>query len=143
MATAELDVWTAISNILQNNAGLISFIPDGTGKARVRDAGNIPSGYQMPYVVLGEDASSPKDTFAKDGQDILATIHLWSAYKGKYEVLRLHNLVHSALNNQPLILTSNRCISCLYDTGEVIEDDSTGVNLMHHTGRYRVITEEL
>jgi len=143
MATSELDVWRAIGNELQNDPGLIAFIPDGTtGKARVRDMGNIPTGFQMPYIELGETSCIPQDTFDKDGQHVVATIHLWSAKKGKYEVLQLHNLVHSALNNKKLTLTANVCIICLFDSGEVVEDDSTGVNLMHHTGRYRVDTQE-
>lgn len=143
MATSEIEVWTAIGLKLQNDTALIAFIPDDNGKARVRDMGNIPSGFQMPYIELGENSCIPQDTFSKQGQHVLATIHLWSAKKGKYEVLQLHNLVHSALNNQKLTLTNNRCINCLYDSGEVIEDDSTGVNLLHHTGRYRIDTQEL
>jgi len=143
MATSEVDVWAAIATLLQNNAGLISFIPDDNGKARVRDMNNIPTGYTMPYVALGETSSITQDTWSNEGQHIVATLHLWSAHKGKYEILQLHNLVHSALHGKTLSLTNYRCIDCLYDTGELIEDDSTGVNLMHYTERYRIDTEEL
>lgn len=143
MATSEVEVWTAITDKLQNDPGLIAFAPDGTGKARVRDMNNIPSGYTMPYVALGETSSITQDTWSNEGQHIVATLHLWSAYKGKYEILQLHNLVHSALHGKTLILTTNRSIGCLYDSGELVEDDSTGVNLMHYTERYRIDTEEL
>lgn len=143
MATSELEVWTAIAALLQNDASLIAFIPDGSGKARVRDLNNIPLDFAFPYVTLGETVSTTQDTFDKDGQHVVATLHLWSAKKGKYEVLQLHNLVHSALNNKILSLTNNRCIACLYDTGELVVDDSTGVNLMHYTERYRIDTEEV
>ena len=143
MATSEVEVWTAIASLLQNDADLISFIPDGSGKARVRDMNNIPLDYTFPYVVLGETSSVRQDTFSKKGQHIVATIHLWSAHKGKYEVLRLHNLTHSALDGANLILTNNRSIDCTYDGGELVKDDSEGVNLMHYTERYRIDTEEL
>jgi hypothetical protein len=143
MATSEVEVWIAITAILQNNAALIAFIPDGSGLSRVRDMNNIPLDYPFPYVALGESNSVTEDTFSKEGQQLVATLHLWSAKKGKYEVLQLHNLVHSALHKANLILTSNHSISCLYDTGELLEDDTTGVNLMHYTERYRINTEEL
>lgn len=143
MATSEVDVWTAIATTLQNNAGLIAFIPDGSGLARVRDMNNIPLDYTFPYVTLGETSSMTQDTFSNEGQHIVATLHLWSAKKGKYEVLQLHNLVHSALHKANLSLTNNHNIACLYDTGELVEDDSTGVNLMHYTERYRIDTEEM
>lgn len=143
MATSEVEVWTAITDILQNNAALIAFIPDGSGLARVRDMNNIPLDYPFPYVALGETNSATQDTWSNEGQHIVATLHLWSAKKGKYEVLQLHNLVHSALHGQMLTLTNYRSSPCLYDTGELVEDDSTGVNLMHYTERYRFDTEEL
>jgi hypothetical protein len=143
MATSEVEVWSAIASKLQNDAALIAFIPDGSGKARVRDLNNIPLDFPMPYVALGETSSVTQDTFTKQGQHIVATLHLWSAKKGKYEVLQLHNLVHSALNRANLSLTTFRCIDCIYDSGQLIEDDSTGVNLMHYTERYRIDTEEL
>lgn len=142
MATSEVEVWTAIATTLQNNANLISFIPDGSGKSRVRDMNNIPLDFAFPYVALGETSSVTQDTFTKQGQHIVATIHLWSNKKGKYEVLQLHNLVHSALHKANLSLTNNRSIDCLYDSGELVEDDSTGVNLMHYTERYRIDTQE-
>jgi len=143
MATSEVEVWTAIAIILQNNANLIAFIPDDNGKSRVRDMNNTPLNFPFPYVELGETNSVTQDTFSNQGQQLVATLHLWSAKKGKYEVLQLHNLVHSALHKANLTLITYRSISCLYDSGELIEDDSTGVNLMHYTERYRVNTEEL
>jgi hypothetical protein len=143
MATSELEVWAAIATTLQNDVALIAFIPDGSGKSRVRDINNIPSGYTFPYVALGETSSITQDTWSNEGQHIVATLHLWSAKKGKYEILQLHNLVHSALHDKNLTLTNYRSSPCLYDSGELVEDDSTGVNLMHYTERYRLDTEEL
>jgi len=144
MATSELEVWTAIYSVLKNNAGLIALLPYSDGKTAVFDDNNVPLGLNPPYLVLGTSISTPDNTFIKKGLHVVATIDGWSEYKGKEQVLKMRDAVFNALDYASLSLGSNfRCISCLYDSGQLIPDNSTSINKWHMTDRYRIGTEAI
>src|SRR5260370_12178228 len=147
--TSEGLVWDAIYLALRTNAGMIALLPYTDGKAAVFDENNVPIGLSPPYVILGESVSTPKNVFGKKGLDVVATIHGWSGYLGKQEILSMHDAVFSALddglggNSPKLTLLGGvlRAISCDYDNGQILPDDTSAINKWHMTDRYRVLTE--
>lgn len=149
--TSEGLVWDAIYLALRNDAGMIALLPYSDGKAAVFDANNVPIGLRPPYIELGETVSTPKNVFGKKGLDVVATIHGWSEYQGKQEILAMHDAVFNALDdglgaNPPtLILLGGifRSIACLYDSGQIIPDNTSSINKWHMTDRYRILTEAI
>lgn len=145
MATSESLVWDAIYSILRNNAGCIAVCPYSDGFTAVFDDNNVPLNLTPPYFVLGESVSTPKNVFGKKGLDLLVSIHGWSEYHGKQEILAMHDAVFAALDYVTLTLAGGTFtdISCLYDNGQIIPDDSTNILKWHMTDRYRIITEAI
>jgi hypothetical protein len=150
MITSEGYVWDAIYAVLRNDAGMIASFPYTDGLAAVFDDNNVPLGLTPPYFVLGPSVSVPKNVQGKKGQDILATIDGWSEYKGKQEILKMHDTVFNALddaqNGSPVLTLLGgmyRSISCLFDNGQIIPDDSTNILKWHMTDRYRIWTEAI
>ncbi|SRR6266550_2114954 len=151
MSTSESEVWDAIYAALRNDAGMIALLPYSDGKASVFDGNNIPNGLTPPYIELGETVSTPANVFGKKGQDVVATIHGWSEFKGKDEILKMRDAVFNALDdglgdNPPKLTLLGgvfRSIDCSYDNGQIIQDSTTNINKWHMTDRYRVLTEAI
>jgi|ERR1700726_4142055 len=148
--TSEGLVWDAIYAVLRNDAGLIALIPYSDGKAAVFDDNNVPNGLTPPYIVLGETVSTPKNVFGKKGLDMVATIHGWSEFKGKDEILRMHDSVFNALDDgqssTPTLTLAGgvfRSIACLYDSGQTLPDDTTNILKWHMSDKYRILTEAI
>src|SRR5260370_37515888 len=97
--TSEGLVWDAIYLALRNDAGCIAVFPYSDGKAAVFDETNVPVGLNPPYIVLGESVSTPANVFGKKGQDVVATIHGWSEYQGKTEILKMHDAIFNVLDD--------------------------------------------
>ncbi|HEX9502879.1 MAG TPA: DUF3168 domain-containing protein [Patescibacteria group bacterium] len=148
--TSEGLVWDAIYLALRNDAGCIAVFPYSDGKAAVFDENNVPVGLNPPYIVLGESVSTPANVFGKKGQDVVATIHGWSEYQGKTEILKMHDAIFNVLDDGqsgPPTLTLLggvfRSIACLYDNGQILPDNTSNINKWHMTDRYRVLTEAI
>jgi len=149
--TSEGLVWDAIYLALRIDAGMIALLPYSDGKAAVFDENNVPIGLTPPYIVLGESVSTPKYVFGKKGLDVVATIHGWSEFKGKTEILAMHDAVFNALddglggNSPKLTLSGNvfRTFACSYDNGQILSDNTSSINKWHMTDRYRVLTEAI
>jgi len=48
----------------------------------VFDAAGVPEAQAMPYVTIGYFDSGPFRTFAKNGEDLQATLHVWTRTRG-------------------------------------------------------------
>jgi len=150
MITSEGFVWDAIYAVLRNDAGMIASFPYSDGKAAVFDENNVPIGLTPPYLVLGESMTTTGNVFGKKGQNVLVTLHGWSEYKGKLEIEKMRDTIFNALDdgqgvNPALMLAGGvyRAISCLFDNGQIIVDDTANILKWHLTDRYRVLTEAI
>jgi len=150
MITSEGYIWDAIYAVLRNDAGMIASFPYSDGKAAVFDENNVPIGLTPPYVVLGESVTTTSNVFSKKGQEVVATLHGWSEYKGKQEILKMRDTIFNALDDglgtTPVLTLLGgvyRSIVCLYDNGQIIVDDTTNILKWHLTDRYRVLTEAI
>lgn len=63
---------------------------------------DVPQGQAFPYVVIGEDVTTPGPLIDIDSEEIDTTIHVWSRYAGKMEAKELMATVKAALHDQPL-----------------------------------------
>jgi len=147
MGNSEGPVWDAIFLALRTNANLITLFPYSDGKTAAFEINNVPPGLSPPYMTLGETVSTPKNVFGKKGLEVVATIHGWSEYKGKDEILKMHDAVFDALDDgqtgtPKLVLSGGvfRAMYCNYDSGQTIPDDTTNINKWHMTDRYRIGT---
>lgn len=148
--TSEGYVIDAIYAVLRNDLGMIASFPYSDGKAAVFDDNNVPINLSPPYLVIGETVTTTQNVFGKKGQNVLVTLHGWSEYKGKEEILKMRDTIFNALDDgqgtTPTLTLSGgvyRSISCLFDNGQIIADDTTNILKWHLTDRYRVLTEEI
>lgn len=63
---------------------------------------DVPQGQAFPYVVIGEDVTTPGALIDIDSEEIDATLHVWSRYAGRKEAKELMAAVKAALHDQPL-----------------------------------------
>lgn len=81
----------------------------------------VPEGQPYPYVTLGEDTATDTSTFSTVGQEVTATLHTWSQYKGFSEVKNLHSLVLKAMTS-PLVVNGWTCSFLMVDLESSIRD---------------------
>lgn len=148
--TSEGYVIDAIYSVLRNDPGMIASFPYSDGKSAVFDGNNVPIGLNPPYLVIGETVTTPQNVFGKKGQNVLVTLHGWSEYKGKQEILKMRDTIFNALDDgqatSPTLTLSGgvyRSISCLFDNGQIISDNTTNIEKWHLTDRYRILTEAI
>ncbi|MCK4957750.1 MAG: DUF3168 domain-containing protein [Planctomycetes bacterium] len=108
---------------------------DGNVNAPVFD--NVPENQAAPYIVIGDDTSTPHDADLQTGFDMTLTIHSWSTYRGKKEVKALMGEVYNLLNRAPLAVTGYTVIDIMSEYGQTFLD-SDGVT-RHGVQRFRIL----
>lgn len=125
-------VQTAVYARLTSDAALTARATGG-----VHD-GEAPQGAAMPYIVIGEATETRADVFGRRGWSDTLTIHIWSRYPGRMEVLDTLQLIDAALR-EPLTLTGHTAARLKREFGEVIYDPD---GARHVPARYRITTWE-
>lgn len=95
MRTALFDLQKALFQRFTNDAALSSKVG-----GRIYDA--VPENTPYPYVNIGEPTNRPFDTKSSFGENIVLSIHCWSAYQGKKEAFEILNLILQSLSGPPL-----------------------------------------
>jgi len=103
---------------------------------------NFPKNVSMPYIIAGEiEGRDWSDKFAP-GQEIVATIHVWSSYPGKKEVAEIMDEILQALYLEPLSLgEAFRAVCQSLDLSEIIVDID-GIT-RHGILKFRYLIEEV
>lgn len=109
------------------------------------DVPDLPDGMpdsDFPYIVIGEDVANPWDTDDQLANTVLITLHVFSRYQGKKECKEIMADIYTALNRQAanLSATGYRFVDCLYDFGEVIDEDDGATR--HGVCRYKILIEK-
>ena len=112
------------------------------------DVPGLPDGQptaNFPYVVIGEDVSSPYDTDDVLGSVVIITLHTYTrgdAAQGKKLAKTIMGEIYTALNRQAANLTADgyRFVDCLFDFAEVIDEDDGATR--HGVCRYNVTIEK-
>jgi hypothetical protein len=145
----------AIYTLLRNSTGLIAVSHDSDNKALVYPLNGVPNSLMPPYTVLSRlesignplKTSSFGETGPKWAMELLLTLDTWSLYDGGLIIDQMHDAIREALNgkesNITALITGHTCTYCLFDTNNVLEDNSTSIKLLHGVERYMLRTEEI
>lgn len=93
---------------LPNNAlhkALIKFLRENV-KAAVYDY--VPDEITLPYITLGAINVQDKSTKLDDMTHLTVQIHLWSSYKGRYEINVLAENIINLLSDNQLNMAEDR-----------------------------------
>ena len=102
---------------------------------------DFPENMSMPYIIVGEiEGRDWSDKFVP-GQEIVASIHVWSKYPGKKEVAEIMDEILQALSLEPLSLgEAFRAVCQSLDLSEIIVDID-GIT-RHGILKFRYLIEE-
>lgn len=95
----------------------------------------------MPYVVMGEMTMRPWDDKFEHGQEVTSTMHVWSSYPGRKEVLEITDKIVKALSREELSFGERfKAVFSSLDSVNVIIDID-GVT-RHAVVSYRYLIEQ-
>lgn len=138
--TALWDTQLFVMSQLEQEPGLMDLIGNRLEDGGGDDSLANDSSQQYPYIVIGEFASRPWDTFRRKGRTIQVTLHIYSNEHGYRETSDILLRVERALHHAPAELReSHHIVSC------TLEDDVLQVetrHIRHYVARYRILTQE-
>lgn len=117
-------------------AAIYQALSEAPGMPPVYD--NVPQDAAFPYVVIGDDISTPFDDDCGVGANTLVTIHVWSVYRGRQEVKNIMALIYAALQRVQLPLSNGYTVTCNFDWQHSMLDPD-GVT-RHGIIRFRLLT---
>ncbi len=100
-----------------------------------------PQSAAYPYVVMGEITAVDWSAKGEPGQEVLSTLHFWSTYDGKKEVLEMYDGVLQAITRAELDLAPNFRAFGYFDNWNLIIDID-GIT-RHGILRVRYLIEEV
>lgn len=105
------------------------------------DAAGLPEAQAMPYVTIGWFDSSPAlRTMGKNGEEVLASIHVWTqkrGFKSGNDILKRLNML---FGDNALTVTGYSIARSLFERSQNVADPDTDVE--HIVATYRVIMGE-
>lgn len=106
---------------------LISFLRRDV-ECRVYDY--VPEDAVLPFVTLGNINAEDKSTKSDDIIHMTVQIHIWSNYKGRYEINRLAEKIINALSEHQLDLSEDDFVSTAQgvDFYESYPEEDSGYN---------------
>jgi hypothetical protein len=106
---------------------LIAFLRRDVG-CRVYDY--VPEDAALPFVTLGNINAEDKSTKSDDIVHLTVQIHIWSNYKGRYEINRLAEKIINALSEHQLDLSEDDFVSTAQgvDFYESYPEEDSGYN---------------
>lgn len=120
-------------------------VPLGTATAIYDDVPSLPEGMpdaDFPYIVIGDTAISEWDTDDVLGASVIATIHVWSRYRGLKETKLIMSQIDTALHRASVIMIAAgyRFVDCLHESSSVFTDPD-GIT-RHGICRYHITVEQ-
>ena len=99
----------------------------------------VPSGADLPYIVIGDDAIVDDSDKVKQGLEDSVNIHIWSDYKGYKELKEIVDAIVSALNFESGTQDSVNIELCLLDNISVIREEDA----RHAIVRFKIKVKEV
>ncbi len=100
-----------------------------------------PQDVPYPYIAMGEMIAGDWSAKGEPGQEVFATLHLWSQYKGKKEILEIYDGVLQAITRAKLDLGSDFNALSYFDNWNLIIDIDG--KRRHGILRFRHLIEEV
>lgn len=83
---------------------------------------HVPQETEFPYIVIGDDTSTPWDTDDSIGSETTCTIHVWSRHRGRKEVKEIMRTVYEALHRQEVSIIGGALVECQAEFQESFMD---------------------
>ncbi len=126
------------SPFLVLNTAIANRIEADTGREVL---GSTPENETFPYIMMGAlDGRDWSDKFCP-GQEVFSTVHSWSQYAGKEEILKINDEILQAVTRAPLDLGSVFNAVFVQMDGNRIIDDIDGFTL-HGILTFKFLIEE-
>ncbi|MFF7365816.1 DUF3168 domain-containing protein [Streptomyces sp. NPDC008125] len=101
-----------------------------------------PEDVPYPFLVVGEAVETPDNRHGGFGRQTVATLHVWSRYRGYAEVLRIGARVTDLLDHQPLAIPGLDWIATRFEFSQTLTDPEPPGDIRHLVLRFRIVTEQ-
>ena len=116
--------------------GTANVIED-TSRSIVPVYDDVPEGSAAPYIVIGEDTTIDAATKDKDANEHTLTLHIWSEYRGRYEIKTLMQEVYEKLHDSDISMSGASLVN-LRSEFETTLQEADGIT-RHGVMRFRAI----
>lgn len=135
-ALSEFQVQSAFYSALVADAAVTALV-----STRVYD-GEARENATFPYIIISEIDGAPFDSKDTDGEEMFATLDVYSKYGGNKEARQIMSAVNDALDQQSLTVTGHDLLFIRFaSTNGPLADPDPDVR--HGVIRFRVITESV
>lgn len=101
---------------------------------------HVPQGQAYPYLTVGDDTETDRNTFDRTGREPTMTLHLWSKYAGMKQAKDIAERVVTLLDDQALVVTGWGHVMTTYEFGEFLRDPDGETR--HGVLRFRMLLQE-
>ena len=109
----------------------------GASVADVPVYDDIPEGTSAPYINIGEETSINDCTKTVDAVEHTLTIHVWSEYRGRYEIKHIMEQVYQNLHNAAITVSGSTLVNIRQEFATTLEEPD-GIT-RHGVMRFRAI----
>jgi hypothetical protein len=98
---------------------------------------DIPEGTVAPYINIGEETAINDGTKTVDAVEHTLTIHVWSEYRGRYEIKHIMEQVYQNLHNTAITVSGASLVNIRQEFATTLEE-ADGIT-RHGVMRFRAI----
>ena len=109
----------------------------GASVADVPVYDDIPEGTSAPYINIGEETAINDGTKTVDAVEHTLTIHVWSEYRGRYEIKHIMQQVYQNLHNTAITVSGASLVNIRQEFATTLEE-ADGIT-RHGVMRFRAI----
>jgi hypothetical protein len=109
----------------------------GASVADVPVYDDIPEGTSAPYINIGEETAINDGTKTVDAVEHTLTIHVWSEYRGRYEIKHIMEQVYQNLHNAAITVSGASLVNIRQEFATTLEEPD-GIT-RHGVMRFRAI----
>jgi len=102
---------------------------------------DVPRDTDFPYVTFGQSVERDWSTGTEEGCEHLVSLHVWSRFNGRREVLEISAVIQASLHDQTLNLSGNRLVNIRHDFSDARRDGDG--ETYHGIVRFRAVTEPI
>lgn len=143
--SADNAVQIGIYDALANHAALTALLANNEhgGPAiydvvpQVKDTGRDSD---FPYLVIGDDILNEWSTDTAEGENVAATIHVWSRAGSMREAKKIIGEIKAALSRAELTIPDHEFIGCEFETSTCVIDPD--METVHGTAQFRLYIDE-
>jgi len=98
---------------------------------------DVPEGTAAPYINIGEETAINNGTKTVDAVEHTLTIHVWSEYRGRYEIKHIMQQVYQNLHNTAITVSGASLVNIRQEFATTLEE-ADGIT-RHGVMRFRAI----